>query len=92
MVGRTKQEISSVALTNAEFALLQKHDFPGCEDLLASASTTEDGVEIAGTSLELENLLGWVAGEANHSRQQRRKRATEAFDSISDKLEAELGF
>lgn len=92
MVGRTKQEVFSVALTKAEFAILQRHAFPGCEDLLARASATEDGVEIAGTSLELEDLLGWVAGEANHSRQQRRKRATEAFDSIADKLEAELGF
>ena len=92
MAGRTQQEIISVALTKAEFALLQKHGFPGCEDLLESASATEDGVEIAGTSLELEALLGWVAGEANHSRKKRRKRATEAFDSIADKLDAELCF
>lgn len=93
MVGRPLlEEIFSITVTKAELALLQKLAFPGCENLLATAAAVEGGFEISGTGLELEDLLGWVAGEANHSRRKRRKRATEAFDAIADKLDAELGY
>jgi hypothetical protein len=93
MAGRTAlQEILFVTLTKAELEFLQKHAFPGCEELLATAAAVEGGFELSGTGLELEDLLGWVADEANHSREKRRKRATEAFDAIADKLDAELGY
>ena len=91
MPRRSPKEVLAVTLTKRELALLQKHDFPCSEDLLRTATAVEDGFEIHGRARAFDNLLGWVAGQANASRELGRKRTTEDFDAIADKLEVELG-
>lgn len=86
-----QDEVLTITLTKREFALLQKHAFPGSENLLGAATPVDDGFEISGPARQFDSLVGWVAGEANASRERRRKRATEDFDAIADKIEAELG-
>lgn len=79
-----------VVVSEAQLALLRKLDFPCTAKLLASARVTEEGVELAGSYHALDDLVGWVAGEANHSRSTRANRRTELLDDLADLLEAEL--
>ncbi len=80
----------TVVVTKAQFTLLKEHDFPLTERLLENAKEHGSGMELSGTSVELENLLGWVAGEANISRAHGRRRKTKMFDNIADQLEVAL--
>ena len=79
--------VLSIVISDDEFALLKKHDFPCSEDVLASARRTEEGIELFGSRVDFASLTGWVAGEANHARKNRRPKQTEPFDSIADRLE-----
>jgi hypothetical protein len=50
------------------------HDYPCSEEVLASATPTEEGIELTGSKVDFESLAGWVAGDANHAdRRARRK-------------------
>ncbi len=81
-------QVISFELTKPQLALLKKLDFPTSQDLLASAVATERGwFELTGTRLELESLVGWVAGEANHSRAGPKQ---DTLMEIADELEASL--
>jgi hypothetical protein len=77
----------SILVTPDELALLKKHDFPCFESILASARSVEDGIELTGTWNDFDSLAGWVAGEANYARKNRRPRQTRLLDSICDQIE-----
>jgi hypothetical protein len=87
---RAAQPRLSLYVTGAQLALLKKHDFPCSQDVLASARETEEGIELSGSWLDFDSLAGWVAGEANYARRNRRPRQTELLDDIADQLESAL--
>jgi len=74
-------------ISKAGLDLLRKHDFPCSEGVLATARQTEEGHELRGSRQDLEDLVGWVAGEANHSRSRRQ---AELLSSIADEIEFAL--
>lgn len=76
-----------LTISDDEFALLKKYDFPCSEEVLASARRTEEGLELSGSRVDFDSLAGWVAGEANHARRNRRPRQADSFDGIADRLE-----
>ncbi len=80
----------SIFVSEAGLALPKKHHFPCSEAVVASAKTTTRGIKLTGTHLEFDSLAGWVAGEANHCRKERRYSLSEVWDGISDDLEAVL--
>jgi hypothetical protein len=80
----------TIVISDAEFALLKKHDFPCSEKVLASARRTEEGLELSGSRNDFDSLAGWVAGEANYARKNRRPRQTDLLDSVADQLEEAL--
>jgi len=49
-----------------------------------------EGISLHGSWAEFDSLAGWVAGEANYARRNRRPRQTELLDSIADQLEEVL--
>ncbi len=69
------------------FLSLLPFDFPCLQHVLATARRTERGIALEGSWADLDSLAGWVAGEANHARRNRRPRQTELLDSIADQLE-----
>lgn len=77
----------TITISDDELALLKKLDFPCSADVLASACRTEEGLELRGSWVAFDSLVGWVASEANHARRHRRPRQTELLDSIADQLE-----
>ncbi len=77
----------TIIVSAAELTLLEKLDFPCLQHVLATAHQTEEGIALEGRSADLDSLAGWVAGEANHARRNRRPRETELLDSIADQLE-----
>jgi phage terminase Nu1 subunit (DNA packaging protein) len=78
----------STCITPRQLALLKKLDFPCSDEVLATACPVEDGaVELSGSAFAFDDLLGWVAGEANHSREGRRQ---DDLHEIADALEAAL--
>lgn len=87
---RTTEALTAVIAT-AQLGLLREHDFPSCERIVAAARSAPDGVHLSGTRHELETLLGWVAGEANHLRRRRRTRDAEVWDELADILDLVLG-
>lgn len=86
---RTDDKLSFY-VSDEQLALLKKHDFPCSEGVLASASATEDGLCLTGTRYELDDLVGWVAGEANEARRRRRARQAELLNDVADELESVL--
>lgn len=77
----------TITISDDELALLRKLDFPCSGDVIASARRTEEGLELCGSWVAFDSLVGWVAGEANYARRHRRPRQTELLDSIADQLE-----
>ena len=68
-MSRNDERLLSICISGQQLALLKKLDFPCSEAVLASASLIEDeGFELTGSHADSESLAGWVAGEANHSR------------------------
>ncbi len=77
----------TIIVSAAELTLLEKLDFPCSQHVLATARPTETGIALEGTWADLDSLAGWVAGEANHARRNRRPRQTDLLDGIADQLE-----
>lgn len=77
-------------VTQEGLAFLREYDFPCSEHILVTATVTEDGIRLIGTRSDVGCLLGFVAGEANHSREQRRRRAARIFDELADAMESAL--
>lgn len=60
-----------------------------CERLVYRARATDDGVVLNADGEELDELIGFVAAEANHEPNRRRQqRLDRAFDVLSDALQA----
>ncbi len=82
--------ISSDALT-----LLKKLEYPCSEEVLASARRIEgledEGlhIELTGSRGDLEQMAGFVAGDANHA-DRRKKRRLALLYAISEALESAL--
>lgn len=70
-------------------ALLRKLDYPCSEDVLASATLTDEGYQLTGDVGELEQLAGFVAGDANHEDRRKRKKIA-LLEQISEELESAL--
>jgi hypothetical protein len=77
----------TIIVSATELTLLEKLDFPCLQHVLATARRIEGGIALEGSWADLDSLAGWVAGEANHARRNRRPRQTELLDSIADQLE-----
>ncbi|HZZ84889.1 MAG TPA: hypothetical protein VFE30_10155 [Anaeromyxobacteraceae bacterium] len=77
----------TIIVSEAELTLLKKLDFPCSQNVLATARRTEGGIVLEGSWAHLDSLAGWVAGDANHARRNRRPRQAELLDSIADQLE-----
>jgi len=57
------------------------------ERVIFRATPSADGIVLAGTDDELEELIEYVAAEANHEHQRRRQqRLDHAFDVLNDAL------
>ncbi|MBI5542345.1 MAG: hypothetical protein HY901_00530 [Deltaproteobacteria bacterium] len=79
--------VLTLLLSKPELALLKKLDFPCSEPVLATAQLTEQGYELTGSWNDFDSLVGWVAGEANHTRSARK---ADLLNDIADQLECEL--
>jgi len=91
MPTRDSHETITAYITEEGLALLHEFRFPCSEEVLATATATEDGIRLTGKRFEMESLAGWVAGEANYSRKKRRTRKARIFDEVADELESALG-
>ena len=61
---------------------------PDCERLVCQARATDDGIVLSADGDELDELLGFVAAEANHEPNRRRQqRLDRAFAVLSDALQ-----
>ena len=89
MAGTDEKELR-IYISTAELALLKKLDFPCSEKVLASATPTEDGIELTGSKLDFDSLVGWVAGEANDADRRRATRKAALLSHIFEELEAAL--
>ena len=57
------------------------------EQLVFRSRVSKDGIVIAGDEESLDELLGYVAAEANYEQdRRRRKRLDAAFEALSDAL------
>ena len=89
MSTKTKNETLPIYLSEPAVALLRKLDYPCSESVLASATPTDEGVELRGSRVDLEFLAGFVAGDANHA-DRRARRKLELLEEISEELESAL--
>lgn len=87
---RDPQETIAVYVTDEGLALLREHKFPCSEAVLSTATPTEYGICLTGKRFEIEDLAGWVAGEANHAWKKRRTRVARIFDEVANELESVL--
>jgi hypothetical protein len=78
-----------VRLSHDEYADLRGCEAIGVETpvLLAAATVDGDALVLAGTEAELDDVLGHVAAEANHTRDRRRRLA---LDAVYARLEDAL--
>lgn len=82
-------EPMAVMMSRAEFGLLSEVTLldPASELLIARAQGSSDGVVLAGTSDAFDELVGYVASEANAEADRRRARM---LDNVCAVLEAAL--
>lgn len=82
------ERLLSICVSPAQLKLLKKLDYPGSQDVLASAVDLDDeGFELQGTRVDFEMLAGFVAGDANHTRPSRKQ---EQLHDIAEALESAL--
>ena len=91
----SKDRLVEVLIWREHLALLKKHDFPGSEKILATATQIDSGGEgdvlLTGSRVDFESLAGWVASEANyHARQPRSSRKAATWSEISERIECAL--
>ena len=85
---KADKELIEVHVTEEQLALLRKLDFPCTEKILAKPVMGEEGLFLRMGRMELEDFVGWVAGEANHERSKRR---AALLHDIADEMESALG-
>jgi hypothetical protein len=76
-----------VVVGETEYALLRSLNFPGTTGILASAERTDEGMVLRMSRDALEDFVGWVAGEANHTR---GRRCADLLNQIADAMESAL--
>ena len=84
----------AISLTPYEYSVLKENDMISmiCDKQLRSATTykNDDGeeeVELSMTLAECDELLGYIAAEANHARTRRQR---EDLDALCDYFEARI--
>ena len=85
---RSDEKLLEVHVTEEQLELLRRLDFPGTEKVLAKPVLGEEGLFLRMSRMELEDFVGWVAGEANHERSKRR---AAVLHDIADEMEIALG-
>lgn len=96
MPAQPSDDVRRFYLSKAALALLKKLDYPCSEDVLASAKRVkgaeDEGIdyELYGTRDELEQLAGFVAGDANHAEPDESPRKVALLYAISEALESVL--
>lgn len=85
---KSNVELLTVHVTEAQLELLRKLDFPGTQEILATPVQGEEGLHLQVTRAALEDLAGWVAGQANHERSKRR---AALLHHAADAMEFALG-
>jgi hypothetical protein len=81
------RKLLTVAVTAKQLELLRKFDYPLSQELVGSARPTDEGFRLRGTRVDVESLVGWVAGEANHARD---AAMAVLLNDLADELEAVL--
>jgi hypothetical protein len=74
-------------LSDEEYKLLCALGVPGASEASQHATQTDDGIVLELSRSALTDLVGWVAGEANHARRGRR---CDLLHAIADAMEAAL--
>ena len=80
-------ESSSPSTSLRSSSLLRKFDYPLSQELVGSARPTGEGFRLRGTRVDVESLVGWVAGDANHARD---AAMALLLNDLADELEAVL--
>ena len=83
----SQQPQLEVHLSEAEYAVLSHIDEVAVEEVTKTVRRTPDGVVLRLSRAALDDLVGYVAGEANHERSRRR---AEVLHAIADEMEAVL--
>jgi hypothetical protein len=86
---RAAERMLAIYVSDEQLELLKKLDYPCSEEVLASATPTEEGIELTGTRIDFDSLAGWVAGEANHADRRARRKIAMLHD-LWEQLEAAL--
>jgi hypothetical protein len=79
----------AIYVSDEQLELLKKLDYPCSEEVLASATPTEEGIELTGSKVDFESLAGWVAGDANHADRRARRKIAMLHD-LWEQLEAAI--
>lgn len=97
MPAHPSDDVRRFYLSKAALALLKRLDYPCSEEVLASARRVKGGsedegidYELYGTRDELEQLAGFVAGDANHAQPDDDPRKVALLYAISEALESVL--
>jgi hypothetical protein len=80
----------AIFVTSEQLAVLRAMMIPSppAAGFVSRARKTADGYRLSGTADDFEDLVGWVAGEANH--ENRRPRRAQLLNEVADKIEAVL--
>jgi hypothetical protein len=82
-----EEPLLELFLADEEYKVLCALNVPGVAEAILGAAQTDEGVVLKTSRVALEDLVGWVAGEANHARKGRR---SDLLHSIADAMEAVL--
>ncbi len=78
----------SIDLTNDEFkALLDSTYDPDSDKIILTGFKTKDGVKISGWEGDMDNFIGYVASNANHTE---NRKLGKLLDSVFGKIQNEL--
>jgi hypothetical protein len=82
-----EKPLLEVFLSDEEYKTLCALNVPGAPEASQQATQTDEGIVLALSRSALTDLVGWVAGEANHARRGRR---CDLLHAIADAMEAAL--
>ncbi len=84
---RNKLDELELEITEEQLELLRYFDFPCTEDILANPVRDGGRVVLRMSRLDLDKLVEWVAGEANHSK---KRRQALLLNELADEMESLL--
>lgn len=90
MTRAKSQKVLTIYVSPEALALLKKLDFPCSERVIASATPTEEGIQLTGSHQDFDSLCGWVAGEANDAERRRASRKAAILSQVFEELDAAL--